>query len=50
MLQKYAVDEKSGLVNYANFCSNIDKVFGEETNTNEVLNNNKSSAVSHLHI
>ena len=46
LLQKYQLDEKSGLVNYADFCNNIDKVFGEESNPAEVLGNNKSTAVS----
>jgi hypothetical protein len=39
------VDDKSGLINYSDFCSNIDRVFDDDANTTQVLNNAKSSAV-----
>lgn len=45
LIQKYKLDETSGLINYFKFCDNIDKVFGEELNSNQVLQHNKSTAV-----
>ena len=46
LLQKYKLDDTSGLIDYASFCANIDSVFGEDINSHQIINNTKSTAVS----
>ena len=46
LIEKYKNYEKVGLINYAEFCDNIDKVFGEVADPKEVIGKSKSTAVS----
>jgi len=46
LIKKYKLDNQSDLINYASFCNNIDSVFGENSNPNDILANSKSTAVS----
>lgn len=41
-MNKYRVD--SGLINYADFCKNIDYVFTDKVNPNILIENSKSTA------
>ena len=48
LIQKYKIDDKSGLINYYQFCDNIDSVFREGTDTQGIIQNSLSSAVRFL--
>jgi hypothetical protein len=41
-LNKYRLD--SGLINYADFCANIDYVFTDKADPNFIIENSKSTA------
>ncbi len=45
MIAKYKLQDKEDLINYFNFCDNIDRVFGEGVSPTEVIGGSKSSAV-----
>jgi len=47
LLERYQLKNGSGLVNYRDFVNSLDRVFSDEVDTNEVIQNAKTSAVSY---
>ena len=47
LLEKYQLKNGSGLVNYRDFVNSLDRVFSDEVDTTEVIQNAKTSAVSY---
>lgn len=47
LLDRYQLKNGSGLVNYRDFVNNLDRVFSDEVDTNEVIQNARTSAVSY---
>ena len=46
IIAKYKLQDKEDLINYAQFCENIDRVFGEGVSPTEVIGGSKSTAVT----
>lgn len=44
MIAKYKIQDKEDLINYAQFCENIDRIFGEGVSPTEVIGGSKSTA------
>lgn len=44
MIAKYKIEDKEDLINYAQFCENIDRIFGEGASPTEVIGGSKSTA------
>ena len=47
LLAKYQAKDGTGLVNYRDLVNNLDTVFAEDTDTNAVIQNARTSAVSY---
>jgi hypothetical protein len=45
LIAKYKIQDKEDLINYAQFCENIDRVFGEGVSPTDVIGGSKSTAV-----